>query len=114
MHIPFDEKRNIHLEYEGYKDELIKQADVVLIGFPLMWPMLEEIRKNDLYFYENLTRENGPAMTWSMHAIGHLELKNYEKANELLRRSYSLYVKEPFNVILNQSTEFILLTNLIT
>lgn len=64
MHIPFDEKRRIHPEYEGYKDNVIKQADVVLLGFPLMWPMDAEIRKNDLLFYEKKTRITGPAMTW--------------------------------------------------
>ena len=67
MHIPFDSKRKIHLEYENYNGSQIKQADVVLIGFPLMFSgasMNKEIRKNDLLFYENLTRINGPAMTW--------------------------------------------------
>lgn len=64
LHIPFDNERQIHLEYEGYTDKAIKQADVVLIGFPLLWPMQSPIRRNDLIFYENKTRINGPAMTW--------------------------------------------------
>jgi trehalose/maltose hydrolase-like predicted phosphorylase len=100
MVIPFDSKQNIHLEYENYNGSQIKQADVVLIGFPLMHnSMSKEVRKNDLLFYENRTRPNGPAMTWGMHAIGHIEIENYKKADELLDRSFSLYVKEPFNVI---------------
>ena len=33
-----------------------------------------------------------------MHAIGHIELGNYEKAAQDLNRSFALYVKEPFNV----------------
>jgi hypothetical protein len=66
LHIPFDATRRIHLEYEGYVDKEIKQADVVLIGFPLMWPMDPQIRKNDLLYYENKTRINGPAMTWGL------------------------------------------------
>jgi trehalose/maltose hydrolase-like predicted phosphorylase len=64
LHIPFDNTRGIHLEYEGYTNEQIKQADVVLIGFPLMWPMDPQVRRNDLLYYENKTRANGPAMTW--------------------------------------------------
>ena len=64
LYIPIDSNRNIHLEYEGYDNGQIKQADVVLIGFPLMWKMNDSIRKNDLLFYENLTRPTGPAMTW--------------------------------------------------
>lgn len=66
LHIPFDEQRQIHLEYEGYVDKMIKQADVVLIGFPLLWPMPTRVRQNDLIFYENKTRINGPAMTWGL------------------------------------------------
>lgn len=69
LYIPFDKKRNFHLEYEGYNDKMIKQADVVLVGFPLMWPMDPAIRKNDLLFYENKTRSNGPAMTWGLILI---------------------------------------------
>ena len=51
LHIPFDSEKKLHLEYEGYKGVQIKQADVVLIGFPLMWPMEDEVRKNDLLYY---------------------------------------------------------------
>lgn len=34
-----------------------------------------------------------------MHAIGFIELGEYEKAAQLLNRSYQVYVKEPFNVM---------------
>ena len=33
-----------------------------------------------------------------MHAIGFIELGEYDKAADLLHRSYSRYVKQPFNV----------------
>lgn len=42
----------------------MKQADVVLLGFPLMHPMSPEVRRNDLEMYEPVTELNGPAMTW--------------------------------------------------
>lgn len=83
----------LHLENTS-----IKQADVVLLGFPLMWPMTENVRRNDLLTYEPLTRPDGPAMTWSMHAIGFLELKDFDLAEQLFRRSYETYVRAPFNV----------------
>ncbi|CAF3539667.1 unnamed protein product [Rotaria sp. Silwood1] len=100
LYFPFDNVTQIHLEYENFnpKNASIKQADVVLLGFPLMWPMSKEVRRNDLLTYERLTRDDGPAMTWSMHAIGHLELKDFELAEELFRRSYETYVRPPFNV----------------
>lgn len=32
----------------------MKQADVILLGFPLMMSMPEDVRKNDLRIYENV------------------------------------------------------------
>lgn len=42
----------------------MKQADVVLLGFPLMHPMSADVRRNDLEMYEPVTALDGPAMTW--------------------------------------------------
>ena len=47
----------------------IKQADVVLLGFPLLWNMPDDVRLNDLTLYESLTNADGPAMTWGIFAI---------------------------------------------
>ena len=33
----------------------MKQADVILMGFPLMMSMPDDVRKNDLHTYENVT-----------------------------------------------------------
>jgi hypothetical protein len=63
-----------------------------------MWPMSEQVRRNDLLTYAPLTRDDGPAMTWSMHTIGFLEIKDFDSAETLFRRSYETYVRQPFNV----------------
>jgi hypothetical protein len=63
-----------------------------------MWPMSDEVKRNDLLAYEPLTRVSGPAMTWSMHSIGFTELGDFDKAQQLFRRSYETYVRPPFNV----------------
>jgi hypothetical protein len=63
-----------------------------------MWPMNDQVRRNDLLAYEPLTRASGPAMTWSMHSIGFIELGDFIKAQQLFRRSYETYVRPPFNV----------------
>ena len=98
---PFDDVLNYHPEFDGYTiGEKIKQADVVLLGYPIMHVTDPKIRKNDLEIYENATRLDGPAMTWSMHAIGHLELNEDAKAEVLLNRSYQPYLVEPFKVSL--------------
>jgi hypothetical protein len=100
MKIPFDAERNYHPEFDGYQPgETIKQADVVLLGFPLMYVTDPVVRRNDLDIYENVTRVDGPAMTWSMHAIGHLESGEEAKGAAMLNRSYQPYLIEPFKVI---------------
>lgn len=96
---PYDEELNYHPEFDGYVvGETIKQADVVLLGYPIMHVTDPIQRKNDLEIYENVTRSDGPAMTWSMHAIGYLELNDERRAEVLLNRSYQPYIMEPFKV----------------
>ncbi|KAK6182582.1 hypothetical protein SNE40_010234 [Patella caerulea] len=100
--VSFDSKNNVHPEYDGYydgnDDRGVKQADVILLGFPQMWPMSREVRKNDLLKYEIVTNPMGPAMTWGMFSIGWLELGEEEKAADLFRMSYGNYIREPFKI----------------
>lgn len=99
LKLPYDPGAKYHPEFEGYvQGEFIKQADAVLLGFPLLYQMDPEIRKNDLTIYEKVTRNNGPAMTWAMHAVGLLEIDEVAKAEALFNRSYQSYSVSPFNV----------------
>lgn len=95
---PFDESLQIHLEYDGYNGEIIKQADVILIGFPFNFPMDEQVRLNDIVYYTNRTDNSGPAMTWGLTAIAYLEFgTKYEFIAELLFvKSYRSYIRYPF------------------
>ncbi|KAK3591601.1 hypothetical protein CHS0354_013784 [Potamilus streckersoni] len=97
MYIPFDNQLQYHPEYDGYTPNVtVKQADVVLLGYPLMVNMTPTVRKNDLVMYEKVT-PGGPAMTWGMFAIGWLELGDSKKADDLFRRQL-LNAQAPFNV----------------
>ncbi|XP_053605978.1 protein-glucosylgalactosylhydroxylysine glucosidase [Plodia interpunctella] len=97
--LPYDSTLDYHPQFDGYRrGETIKQADVVLLGFPLMYPMNTSTRSNDLSYYKSVTRSSGPAMTWSMHAIGHLQLMEYKKAAKMFNKSYEGYVREPFKI----------------
>ncbi|XP_015485065.1 protein-glucosylgalactosylhydroxylysine glucosidase [Parus major] len=101
--VPFDEERKYHPEYDGYSPgEPVKQADVVLLGFPLMHPMSAEVRRNDLEMYEPVTDPAGPAMTWSMFAVGWLELKELQRAWSQLEKCFS-NITEPFKVWVENS-----------
>uniref|UniRef100_A0A182MMR2 Glycoside hydrolase family 65 central catalytic domain-containing protein n=1 Tax=Anopheles culicifacies TaxID=139723 RepID=A0A182MMR2_9DIPT len=53
---------------------------------------------NDLLVYEPVTRPTGPAMSWSMHAINHLDIGNPREAAENFNRSYQPYIRGPFHV----------------
>ncbi|XP_051632930.1 protein-glucosylgalactosylhydroxylysine glucosidase isoform X2 [Manacus candei] len=101
--VPFDAERKYHPEYDGYSPgEPVKQADVVLLGFPLMHPMSSEVRRNDLEMYEPVTDPAGPAMTWSMFAVGWLELKEVQRAQSQLHKCFS-NITEPFKVWVENS-----------
>ncbi|XP_014672824.1 PREDICTED: acid trehalase-like protein 1 [Priapulus caudatus] len=108
MYVPFDAKMNYHPQHDGYDpyyddnntddtrpDFMVKQADVVLLGFPLMQESDEVVRRNDLVIYEEVTSTKGPAMTWGMFAIAWLELRDYKKAEELFLKNQQ-YTVEPF------------------
>ncbi|NXV80791.1 PGGHG glucosidase, partial [Atlantisia rogersi] len=101
--VPFDAEKKYHPEYDGYSPgEPVKQADVILLGFPLMHPMSSEVRRNDLEMYEPITELSGPAMTWSMFAVGWLELKEVQRAQSQLRRCFS-NITEPFKIWVENS-----------
>lgn len=97
--IEYDEELDYHPEFEGYLlGGEVKQADTILIGYPLMHPMNESTRRNDLNFYLNATRKSGPAMTNSMFSINYLDIGDLSDGNKMLERSYKPYIKSPFNV----------------
>ncbi|NXC22622.1 PGGHG glucosidase, partial [Corythaeola cristata] len=101
--VPFDAEQQYHPEYDGYSPgEPVKQADVVLLGFPLMHPMSPEVRRNDLEMYEPVTEPAGPAMTWSMFAVGWLELKEVQRAQSQLNKCFN-NITEPFKIWVENS-----------
>uniref|UniRef100_H3BDF9 Protein-glucosylgalactosylhydroxylysine glucosidase n=1 Tax=Latimeria chalumnae TaxID=7897 RepID=H3BDF9_LATCH len=96
--VPFDLERQYHPEFDGYRlGKSVKQADAVLLGFPLMYPMSLDVRKNDLEIYEAVTSPEGPAMTWSMFAVGWMELKESKMAQNQLKKCFS-NIQEPFKI----------------
>ncbi|XP_057585184.1 protein-glucosylgalactosylhydroxylysine glucosidase isoform X2 [Hippopotamus amphibius kiboko] len=96
--VPFDPKLNFHPEFDGYQPgEEVKQADVVLLGYPVPFPLSPQVRRQNLEIYEAATSPQGPAMTWSMFAVGWMELKDPGRAWDFLERSFA-NVTEPFKV----------------
>ncbi len=96
--IPIDTQLNIHPEYEGYSGDNIKQADVVLLHYPLGLEMDVELQRADLEYYSARTDPTGPAMTWGMHSIGYLDLLDFENANKFFNMSFQDNLQLPLNV----------------
>ncbi|XP_065085589.1 protein-glucosylgalactosylhydroxylysine glucosidase-like [Ochlerotatus camptorhynchus] len=99
MTLLHDEEKDFYPQFEGYQQGTpIKQADVVLLGYPLEFPMNSSTKANNLEIYSKVTRSNGPAMTWAMHTIGHLELGQMVEAENMFTKSYQQYMRAPYNV----------------
>lgn len=95
--IPFDEKLRYHPEFDGYtQGTLIKQASVVLLGYPLGVHMDADVRRNDIIEYEKCT-DKGPGMTYSMYSIGMLELGQLETAEKLFKIQFK-NLRPPFRI----------------
>jgi len=98
LKIPVDTANQVHLEYDSYKGDVIKQADVILLGFPLQYPMSVQLRANDLIYYQQRTDyQNGPAMTYAMETIAWLELGDNEAAAQVWDYSFA-NAQQPFLV----------------
>nr|XP_036225281.1 protein-glucosylgalactosylhydroxylysine glucosidase-like isoform X1 [Bactrocera oleae] len=99
MQILYDKKLDYHPQHLGYqRGETVKQADVVLLGYPIQYAMSNVTRHNDLLNYEAVTRESGPAMSWSMFAINFLDVEDIAKASLYFQRGYKDYVRPEFKV----------------
>lgn len=97
LRIPFDEQEQRFVQYDGYAGQTIKQADAVLLQYPLEWPMSPESARNTLDYYAPRTDSDGPAMTDAVHAID--AAANGEPGcatNTYLNRSIKPFVQEPF------------------
>ena len=80
------------------KDNEIKQADTVMLNYPLNWNYSIDIMKNDLEFYEQLITDRTPAMTWSWFTIGFKWVNEESKMLSYFHKSYQDYIVQPFKV----------------
>ncbi|MDF3287701.1 discoidin domain-containing protein [Streptomyces silvisoli] len=98
LRIPYDPGTHVFQQYAGYKGSLIKQADAVMLMYPLGWPMSSTSAQSTLDYYAARTDPDGPAMTDSIHAIdaaaiGEPGCSTYT----YLMRSVEPFVRGPFD-----------------
>eukprot|EP01031_Cornospumella_fuschlensis_P033191 gene33192-40158_t len=94
----FDETLQVHPEYAGYPGNLVKQADVVLLHYPLGMEMPASVQLNDLEYYSSRTDPKGPAMTWGMHCVGYLDLQQFDRAAQFFNMSFQDNMHAPLMV----------------
>ncbi|WP_433192356.1 discoidin domain-containing protein [Nocardia sp. CA-107356] len=97
LRMPFDGARRIFVQFDGYTGTPIKQADTVLLIYPLDWPMPPDVAANVLEYYSERTDPDGPAMTDSVHAIDAAKIGVPGCATDtFLERAARPFVRAPF------------------
>jgi len=87
------------MEHSKYAGEIIKQADVNLLSYPLHVIADEETIKKDLKYYEPKLADEGPAMGQSVFAVLYAKLGNSKEAYRLFKRSYEPNKRPPFGAL---------------
>jgi protein-glucosylgalactosylhydroxylysine glucosidase len=96
--IPFDGKLGVTLEFDAYRGEVIKQADVALLSFPLRFIANSTVARRNLEYYAGRTDAGGPAMTWGVYAAGFLALGEAGLAAKYFAKSHAGNSRAPFFV----------------
>lgn len=97
LEIPYDSNLDYHPEFKGYnRSDLIKQADAVLMSYPLNVPMNLSTKLNDLLLYASRQDVNGVAMTWPIQSMVALDVGDEEKAAFYFKQSYEVFARPPF------------------
>ncbi|KAK9454849.1 glycosyl hydrolase family 65 central catalytic domain-containing protein [Dipodascopsis uninucleata] len=91
--IPADEDVNLILEFTNMNGSVeIKQADVVMLTYPLEFERSWQESLNNLDFYAMAQSADGPAMTWAIFAIDAAQLSPAGCSSY----TYMLYSSQPY------------------
>lgn len=91
-------------EHSTYKGEIIKQADVNLLAYPLSIVTDKDILLKDLKYYEPKIAEEGPAMGKSVFAVIYARMGDVENAFRLFKESYEANKRPPFGALSESAT----------
>ena len=86
-------------EHSTYNGEMIKQADVNLLSFPLNIINDREAILNDLHYYEPKLANEGPAMGKSIFAVLYARQGDADNAFRLFKESYVPNQQKPFGAL---------------
>jgi trehalose/maltose hydrolase-like predicted phosphorylase len=91
------------MEHSQYAGEIIKQADVNLLAYPLNIVNDETTLRKDLKYYEPKLAPNGPAMGKSVFAVIYARLGDVDNAFRLFKESYEPNKRPPFGALSEQA-----------
>ncbi len=91
-------------EHSTYDGDIIKQADVNLLSYPLNIINDKETVLKDLKYYEPKLAKEGPAMAQSVFAVIYARLGDAENAFRLFKRSYEPNKRPPFGALAEAAT----------
>ncbi len=91
-------------ENSTYHGQIIKQADVNLLAYPLHVVKNKEQIIKDLAYYEPKISKDGPAMGYSVLSILHARLGDRKKAFELFKQAYMPNKRPPFGALSESAT----------
>ena len=98
-------RNGVNMEHSAYSGEMIKQADVNLLSYPLdVVADRKSILRNLEYYEPKIDPKNGPAMSWSVFSVQYARLGMTEKALEMFHRSYIPNLRPPFGVFAETAT----------
>jgi len=92
------------LEHDNYNGEIIKQADVNLLTYPLDIINDEATILKDLKYYEPKLSVEGPAMGKSVFAVIYARLGDVKNAYRLFKESYEPNKRPPFGALSETAT----------
>jgi trehalose/maltose hydrolase-like predicted phosphorylase len=97
--IVIHKENGITQNYKGYKGQMIKQADVNLLAFPLhIITDKAQIEKDLEYYSEKIDKKDGPAMASGILSVLYSRLGDKEKAYSYFVKSYLPNSRPPFGV----------------
>jgi len=91
-------------ENSTYNGEIIKQADVNLLAYPLNIVNDQKTIVKDLKYYEPKISKEGPAMGKSVFAIIYARFGDVETAFRLFKESYEPNKRPPFGALSESAT----------
>ncbi|MDC1379804.1 glycoside hydrolase family 65 protein [Algibacter sp.] len=91
-------------EHENYNGEIIKQADVNLLSFPLNIINDKESIIKDLKYYEPKLSKDGPAMGKSIFSVLYAKQGDITNAYRLFKESYVPNQQAPFGALSEVAT----------